>query len=131
MKKFNCFLAVFVLITALTGCEKKLFDYRNKYLGDYQITYHNSYVKNGGVTGDTTIVYVGEITYGDKGNIKIEFFDGSEEEFEVSKKGEISKCNSLLGEIDKKKFSLSFTDDLCVPGPMGANYTITLSGSKQ
>lgn len=131
MKKFVTILTAIVLITALTGCEKKLFDYRNKYLGDYQITYYYSYWQMGGVTGDTTITNNGEVKYGDKGNIKIDWYDGSEYEFEVSKEGEITKCNYSLGTIDKKNFSLSFTDDLCSPGPLGANYTITLTGSKQ
>lgn len=131
MKKFRIILTIIVLFSTLTNCEKKLFDYRNKYLGDYQITYHYSYWQMGGATGDTTITYTGQINYGDKGSIKIDWYDGSDNEFEVSKDGEITKCNSSLGTIDKNNFSLSFTDDLCSPGPLGANYTITLSGSKQ
>ena len=131
MKKFVNILTVIVLISALFGCKKKLFDYRNKYLGDYQIVYQYSYWQMGGVTGDTTINYIGQIKYGDKGNIKIDCYDGSEYEFEVSKDGEITKCNSSLGTIDKNNFELTFTDDLCSPGPLGANYTITLTGNKQ
>ncbi|MCO5260363.1 MAG: hypothetical protein M9916_09485 [Crocinitomicaceae bacterium] len=131
MKKFtNIFIAI-VLTTVLLGCKKKLFDYRNNYLGEYQITYHYSYWKMGNITGDTTINYIGQINYGDKGNIKIDWYDGTEYEFTVSKYGTITKCLSKLGTINKKNFELSFTDDLCGPGPLGANYTITLTGNKQ
>ena len=77
------------------------------------------------VTGDTTITYNGQINYGDKGKIKIDWYDGSEYEFEVSKDGGITKCNSSLGTIDKNNFELTFTDDLCSPRPLGANYTIS------
>ena len=131
MNRTLTIFSLIVLISALIGCEKKLFDYRNKYLGDYQITYHYSYWQMGGVTGDTTITYNGQINYGDKGKIKIDWYDGSEYEFEVSKDGGITKCNSSLGTIDKNNFELTFTDDLCSPGPLGANYTISLTGAKQ
>lgn len=120
-----------VLITALFACKKKLFDYRNKYLGDYTFTYTSSYWQMGGVTGDTTINYTGQLKYGDKQQIKIEWFDGSEVEFELSKKGIISKCNSEIGKMDKHSLELTFTDDLCGTGPQGANYTVELRGNNQ
>lgn len=124
-------ILILAFISTLSGCEKKLFDYRNKYLGDYSITYHYSYSQMSGPPSETTIQYNGVIEYGDKGNIKIEWHDGDRVEFSVSKKGAISKCNSTIGDISKKGFDLSFTDDLCSTGPMGANYTVTLHGDKK
>jgi hypothetical protein len=124
-------IIILAFILSLSGCKKKLFDYRNKFLGDYSITYHYSYWQMGGNTGDTTIQYNGVIEYGDKGNIKLEWYNGDRYEFSVSKKGTISKCNSTIGNISKKGFDLSFTDDLCGTGPMSLNYTITLHGDEK
>lgn len=83
----------------------------------------------GGTTKDTTISYDGEVRYGDKGEIEID--NGSEYTFTISKKGALSKCNNSIGTMDKHRFELTFTDDVCGTGPLGANYTITLSGDKQ
>ena len=83
-----------------------------------------------GTTGDTTIIDEGKIKYGDKGNIKVDWYDGSDYEFELCKKGEITKCNASAGTIDKGSFELTLTDDLCGTGPLGGNYTIKLKGIK-
>lgn len=131
MKQLITITSLLILTASLPGCKRKLFDYRNKYLGDYQITYHYNYWEMGGITKDTTITYSGEVRYGSKGEIKIDWYDGSEYAFKVSKKGAISKCNQSIGTMDRHHFELSFTDDLCGTGPMGANYTVTLSGDKE
>lgn len=131
MKKLITITSFLILAISLPGCKRKLFDYRNKYLGNYQITYHYNYWEMGGVTKDTTITYNGEVRYGSKGEVKIDWYDGSEYTFNVSKKGAVSKCNQSIGTMDRKQFELSFTDDVCGTGPMGANYTVTLNGDKE
>ena len=93
------------------------------------MTYHYSYWQMGGDSGDTTVVYKGQINYGDKGKIKIDRYDGSTFEFEISKHGAIWGCTPV-GNAERKYFNLSFTDDQCGTGPIGANYTVTLSGIK-
>lgn len=131
MKQLITIISIFILTASLPACKRKLFDYRNKYLGDYQITYHYNYWEMGGITKDTTITYSGEVNYGSKGEVKIDWYDGSEYAFNVSKKGAISKCNNSIGTMERKHFELSFTDDVCGTGPMGSNYTVTLSGDKE
>lgn len=131
LNKYVTLFSLIVLFSALISCKKKPVDYREKYLGNYQITYFYSFWQLSGGTNDTTILYNGQINYGDIGRIKIDWYDGSEREFEVSEKGGIIKCNSSLGTIDNNNFELTFTDDLCGNGPIGANYTITLTGAKQ
>jgi hypothetical protein len=131
MKKLITITSLLILAVSLPGCKRKLFDHRNNYLGDYQITYHFNYWEMGGITKDTTITYNGEVRYGGKEEIKIDWYDGSEYTFNISKKGSISKCNQAIGTMDRKQFELSFTDDVCGTGPMGANYTVTLRGDKE
>ncbi len=126
-------LSTFILlgfVLAISGCEKKLFDYRNKYIGNYQLTYNFHYSQMDGTTKDTLVVYKGKVKYGEKGSVKIDWYDGSEYDFELSKKGALSKCNTSVGSMSKQQFQLSFTDDLCGPGPMGSDYTVVLNGMK-
>lgn len=131
MKQLITITSFLILAISLPGCKRKLFDYRNKYLGEYQITYHYNYWEMGGITKDTTITYSGEVRYGGKEEIKIDWYDGSEYTFNISKKGSLSKCNKSIGTMERKQFELSFTDDVCGTGPMGANYTVTLRGDKE
>lgn len=119
-----------LILLSLSGCDKKLFDYRNRYIGEYQFTYHYSYWQMGGGTGDTTISYVGKVKYGEKECIKFDWHNGDEYEYDVSRKGEISKCNHAIGKFDKNNFLFSYTDNLCSPGPLGYSFTVSLSGTK-
>ncbi|MEJ6582436.1 MAG: hypothetical protein QNL61_08130 [Crocinitomicaceae bacterium] len=72
MTRIRTILSLSLFVVVFFGCEKKLFDYRNKYLGGYQFTYYCSYWQMVGTTGDTTIIDEGKIKYGDKGNIKVD-----------------------------------------------------------
>jgi hypothetical protein len=130
MKQLITITSFLILAISLPGCKRKLFDYRNKYIGNYQLTYDFHYWEMGGITKDTTVVYKGKVKYGEKGSVKIDWYDGSEYDFELSQKGALSKCNTSVGTMNKHQFQLSFTDDLCGPGPLGSNYTIVLSGIK-
>ncbi|WP_343637386.1 hypothetical protein [Fluviicola sp.] len=131
MKQLITITSLLILAISLPGCKRKLFDYRNKYIGNYQLTYDFHYWEMGGITKDTSVVYKGKVKYGEKGSVKIDWYDGSEYIFDVSKKGAISKCNQSIGTMERKHFELSFTDDVCGTGPMGSNYTVTLSGNKE
>ncbi|MNU79655.1 hypothetical protein D3C71_692700 [compost metagenome] len=133
MKQFTPTLFVLLLLCIVSGsCDKKLFDYRNKYIGDYRFDYHYEYWEMGGANKDTTITYEGKIAYGGKGNLKIDWPDGSTNEFSVSKKdGEISKCSKVIGTISKKQVQFTFDDNLCGGGPLGSNYVVTFSGTKK
>lgn len=71
MKKTRFVLLIFsALLVVLPGCKKKLFDRRNKYIGDYTFTYSYHYFQ-GGTQIDTSIFYSGSIDYGSKGEIKV------------------------------------------------------------
>lgn len=132
--KQSVFAALILLAVCIPSgsCKKKFLDYRNKYLGDYRFEYHYTYWEMGGSTKDTTIHYDGEITYGAKGNLRVDWEDGSTREFSVSKKdGRISACNKIIGTASKTQIQLSFDDNLCGTGPLGSNYTVTLNGTKK
>jgi hypothetical protein len=60
MQKVTGTLLIFF---TLVGCEKKSFDYRNKYIGEYDMTYSYTYWQMGGVTSETTIFYQGSVAY--------------------------------------------------------------------
>jgi hypothetical protein len=123
----------FLLIAAiflLSSCEKKPFDYRNKYLGEYHFTYQYHVTYNGGGSQDTSIYYDGSIHDGEDGFIKVDWYSGNPREFEVSKDGKLTLCNTSLGSMSKESFVLTYNDNLCSPGPLGTDYTVTLSGEK-
>ena len=80
---------------------------------------------------DTTIYYSGEINYGDKEKIKIDWHDKTQLEFEITKKGMLSVCNNSVGEIGKKTMSLAFDSNVCGTGPNGSKTEFDLHGTKE
>ncbi len=82
MKLFSIILFSFLLFFA--SCKKRLFDSRNKYIGEYQF----SVQKNSWVTGisntSTAYLYSGNITYGSiRKDILINFSDNASLEVEI------------------------------------------------
>ncbi len=128
---FRKILMVTTLFVFLIGCKKKLFDYRNKYIGSYEFILHRHTWTMGIGEADTTFYYSGEVSYGDKGKITIDWFDHDKLQFEVNKDGEIRVCHQQIGKFSKKSVNLSFDDDICGSGPNGANTVFTLNGTKK
>jgi len=133
MSYFLKIFSLFLIIAISTSCEKKFLDYRNKFIGKYSFEYHFSFTVLDSAlrTSDTTITYDGLIRYGGEKQIKIQWFNGTEYEFDIDKSGIISKCRKVIGEIQKKDLKIEFDDDLCSPGPLGANSKTSLSGKKK
>lgn len=89
--KASLFLYLLLLLP-LCGCKKKLFDYRNKYDGDYTITYHSEGgdLNNGPhPTVDTT--YQGTVSHPKKGDQVVFQYNGKTLSYTVDKKGWIKE----------------------------------------
>ena len=69
--KIVVFLAFSILLIA--GCKKNPFDYRTKYIGDYDFLRNYTSWVTGGSTTSGTISKTGRVEYGDKGEINIIF----------------------------------------------------------
>jgi hypothetical protein len=120
------------------SCKKKLFDYRNKYVGEYNFSGYN-FVK--GITGESvdTIFFNqinGELLYDrqlerDKMNLFIE--DVISIEFTLNKSGSMSVC-SEEGIIDEDySLSVSFDKYICDYGKplLGGKHIYTITGKKK
>jgi hypothetical protein len=130
MKKFiQYFVLPIFLIILLSACEKKLFDRRNKYIGDYTFTYSYSYLQ-GGTVIDTSIFYSGTIVYGSKGEIKVSWYDETMLTLEVDKNGILKKCNKNVGNINNGHIGISFDDYVCEPLLGNSGNIHQLSGDK-
>jgi hypothetical protein len=66
---------VILLFLLVSGCKKNPFDYRTKFVGDYDFTVHlATYNINGWPTSYTTYLYKGKIWYdGNETMVSIEF----------------------------------------------------------
>jgi len=122
---------------ALTvSCEKRWFDFRNKYTGDYHFTYNYSkWNINFGVYETGTIEYDGTITYSKKDDerniLHIQFTETETMEVEVEKNGLISSpCDKVIGKFtDKNTFHLTSSTWQCGNiGMMGYKKSYELIG---
>jgi hypothetical protein len=128
----------FVFLLSMYSCKKKLFDYRNKYVGEYNFSGYN-FVK--GITAESvdTIFFNqinGELSYDrqlerDKMNLFIE--DVISIEFTLNKSGSMSVC-SEEGIIDEDySLSVSFDKYICDYGKplLGGKHIYTITGKKK
>lgn len=105
MKK--CFIVLFCFI-ALAGCKKNPFDFRSKYLGNYNFSIHRTAWTLSGPTLDTTYFYTGEVEKGSETNTAIISFSESVSiETDIYEDGTISVNHpphqSLQGEFESAK----------------------------
>ena len=130
MKKTHFVLLIFsALLVVLPGCKKKLFDHRNKYMGDYIFTYSYHYF-HGGTLIDTSIFYSGSIDYGSKGEIRLSWVDGTDKTLGVVKNGVLTRCNKKVGNINDSHIGFSYDENVCEPLLGISGYIHSLSGDK-
>jgi hypothetical protein len=86
-------LLLMLLQLLLTSCEKQLFDYRNKYLGNWKFDVSDSHEVFNTIQGfhDTTILitYQGEIKYGSENKTILFQSQSYSKEFTIDKNGNI------------------------------------------
>lgn len=119
MKKSG--LIFFICLLVLFSCEKRLFDYRNKYCGDFQFHSTYSFTVSGSTTYDTTD-FAGTIYYERKTDEKtwlhLHYAEENSLTVWISKDGTVSKINDGMYFISGQFFD---KDSLSV------NYSYTLS----
>lgn len=125
-----CFVAVSFLHS---GCEKRLFDYRNKYLGDYNVTYTVKWWDMSGNQGSSTSAFVATVKYAKKSKNKIEFhYNNTMLEIDINKEGELMKCNHKIGKFESKdKFTFKFDTNTCGTGGLGGGATYEYIGNRK
>src|SRR5258708_941938 len=74
LKMKRIFLLIFCCLT-IFGCKKSIFDYRSKFIGDYNFVVHETaWIFNKGTILDTVYSYNGNVGYGsDENTISITF----------------------------------------------------------
>jgi hypothetical protein len=119
-------LYILLVSLGLTACKKNPFDYRSKYLGDYEFTTTiSSWNMISGVQPTETTVYNGSVSMSSlEGKIRINYMDGISTDVEVDREGNLSYPGS--GKISKKTLSLEMTN-----GSGGGSSTTSISGKKK
>ena len=108
MKK--TFILIFSCI-AILGCKKNPFEYRTKFLGNYNFIIHSSFyagTPTNHYTRDTTYSVDGKIWYGsDKNTISITFSGSWSSEFTIYEDGTIEGggCRGEFESTNKIKYS--------------------------
>ena len=129
-KSFRYLVPLVFIILFVVGCKTKLFDYRKKYIGDYEMTEKYHYWQMGGVESDTIDVYSGKVTREEKHQMKILDMNGNPIVLDIAKSGELTRCSKVLGRMNKRNFSLKFDSYTCPGGGLGGGYTIEIYGEK-
>jgi hypothetical protein len=121
MKKFTIFIFIVIF---LYGCKKDPFDYRSKFIGDYNFVIHakTSYGIQGNMYNfDTTYTYPGKIDFGPNENtIQISYPDLV---YPVLYEDGTMSGNGYRGEFESEN-KINLTFGFYSPGG-GTTYTIT------
>ena len=141
MNSINKICVILSLMLILTACNKRIFDYRNKYTGKYGFEYTES-LWNSGSSGGTGGVYEtnlykysGKIDY-DKENdeiIKIHYRANAICEVKVTKNGDLFlPCGSKVGKFSsKKQVTVNIGSGTCAYTSLGSGFKGTIKGRKK
>lgn len=123
-------IAIIFLFTFLIwGCKKHHFDYRTKFLGNYDFCIHEKTfnVYGFGVQTDTTYSYKGKVSYGsDEHKVLISFTENYSVEPLIYEDGSLTCLQHFSGEFEsvkKIKFSQTW-------GGLGGGGTWDVTGEK-
>jgi hypothetical protein len=127
------FLLVIAMLSFFSSCRKEDADYREEYLGTYDFTYYYSFtVLGSGTTSYDTIPYVGNVALAGDSSLLVDWPENDQQqELDIELDGSLYKCNTFLGEVNGTTFNIEHDDNVCAPGPNGANYTVQIIGTKQ
>ncbi|HNW73582.1 MAG TPA: hypothetical protein PKN44_08145 [Bacteroidales bacterium] len=126
-----CMILIFSILT--NSCEKSVFDYRHKYVGEWNFKTIGYYWSMSpyptGWTFQDTTYYSGEISYGDdKSELNINYKSGENVIVSIDKEGVIDGTHEKSGQFDDKEH---ITLILSSPQSMiGGGYTKTITGWK-
>ena len=121
----------FLILTVIfvSSCQKfKLFDYRTKYIGNYEFEIHYSSWNINDYYFDTTYFYNGTILFGDdKGTLSINYKNNSTFEVFIDKEGQFEENNYLSGKFtdkDNVEFGFSCSGPGCGMGGGSSTHVI-------
>ncbi len=128
------FLVFTISFLILTGCEKKLINYRNKWVGEYQFTFsYTSQTVNGEYYSIENQESTGRIYYtkdGSKNNIVIEVDKLKTYSGEIYKNGELDICGVSGLASDKNNIEFKFSSQQC-GGALGFSIVHVVKGVKK
>jgi len=129
----NKLITIVLISMTLLGCEKNPFDYRNKFIGDYNYTVHAK-ISNYPVIGhflDTTYTYNGKVLLGTQDNAIIIYLSETRSvEPTIYEDGSLENLNlsySISGEFESKTILKFHYGD----GGLGIHGDYNYSGIKQ
>ncbi len=129
------YIALTFLMLSTLACEKKLFDYRNKYTGAYEFNYYSdSWIDGQGIISADSGNYMGSISYDKKTDdlILVDYCGGGSMELEMDKDGTLRMCGVSIGEInDDWEVNIKFTSNVCGQAGMGGGSNTKITGKKK
>ncbi len=135
--KYKSLLAFLFISLVLINfsCKKNVFDFRNKYVGDYEFVYtYSSWQMNLGVYASGTNNYSGRVYYdkNTKDKIKIEY-NNSTLDLGIDKDGNLSlACGTSAGKFESKsKLTINSSSNACPGGGLGGGTNYSLIGTKK
>jgi hypothetical protein len=125
---------IIILFSALLNfsCEKRPFDFRNKYLGNYDFVYsYSKWQLNLGVYD--TISYTGKVYYDDRDEISLDYNPNLTWVLGIDKDGNLSlPCGVTIGKFENKNnLVLDYTTNTCGGGGLGGGSNYHIVGKKK
>jgi hypothetical protein len=123
----------FLFLITTNSCEKSVFDYRHKYVGDWNFKVIGYYWSISpyptGWTFQDTSYYSGEISYGEGNNeLVITYKSGENVVVSIDKEGVIDESYEISGQFeDKEHINLTIRSPQSM---LGGGYTKTITGWK-
>jgi hypothetical protein len=121
-------------LISIAGCEKRLFDKRNKYVGDYAFDYSSQQWDIQSGMGVTTELQVDGEVYYDKSEerdaIHIKLGSGASFDCTINEDGEFTFCGGK-GSFDSDQLTMNYSSSSCPGGGRGGGCIMEISGRKK
>ncbi len=126
-------LFLLVLAASFVACEKSPFDYRNKYVGNYNFTNIYTNVDSVGTISNSTTVFLGKVKTDGDNNMIIEFEADKSQTLRIDNDGNIyNSCDTYIGRFENESsFQAVLNKQSCTAIVLEGSTSVAIVGDRK
>lgn len=129
----NKIIFLIAIATTFIACEKSPFDYRNKYVGNYNFTNIYTDVDSVWTISNTTSVFLGKVKTEGDNNMIIEFEADKSQSLRIDNDGNVyNSCDTYIGRFESESsFQAVLNKQSCTAIVLEGSTSVAIVGDRK
>ena len=122
-----------MIAATLIACEKSPFDYRNKYVGNYNFTNVYTNVDSAGTISNATTAYLGRAKTDGENKMIVQFEANKSQSLRIDEEGNVyNACETYIGRFESEsRFQAVLSGQSCPTVNVDENSSVAIVGDRK